>query len=439
MDDGTQARAAAVVADLAERLADPGSVAERATAPGNRRPVPGHGRVPIWGPMGLTDGYPAVALLYAELAHTDPAYRRVAHEYLTHAAAESGQARLSGLYNGPLALAFAASCAARPGEYNKILTSIDEHLAVQVPARLRPEWERIEAGIPGAPFETYDVIGGVAGVGRHLLDRDTGPARSALVEILAFLVALARPLAGEHAALPGWWVPHTPHGEPLDGYGGHGNLGLAHGVAGPLALLALAWRGGVRVPGQDEAMARIAGWMHDWHRVDEAGAYWPSWVQREDVEAGSAGLPRSRTAWCYGVPGAARALQLAGMALDRPDWRRFAVDALRSTLTLPDEGHGVQDAGLCHGWAGLLHLTRLVARDADDAELTGAADRLAGQAVDLYDPQAAFGFRAATLHEQDWLDLPGFLEGSAGIALALHAYAADQPAASGWDAALLVR
>ncbi|MFD0480580.1 lanthionine synthetase LanC family protein [Nonomuraea thailandensis] len=151
------------------------------------------------------------------------------------------------------------------------------------------------------------------------------------------------------------------------------------------------------------------------------------------------GLPRSRTAWCYGVPGAARALQLAGMALDRPDWRRFAVDALRSTLTLPDEGHGVQDAGLCHGWAGLLHLTRLVARDADDAELTGAADRLAGQAVDLYDPQAAFGFRAATLHEQDWLDLPGFLEGSAGIALALHAYAADQPAASGWDAALLVR
>ncbi|MGI5292078.1 lanthionine synthetase C family protein [Nonomuraea polychroma] len=440
VDAGARARAAAVVADLVERLADPALVAERASAPDNTRSMPGGTRIPIWDPVSMTDGYPALALLYAELAHTDPAYRRVAHEYLTQAAAEAAQSQTLGLYSGYVALAFAASRAARRlGEYAKLLTPIDEHLAAWIPARLRPEWERIEAGRAGTTFVAYDVVGGVTGVGRHLLDRDAEPARSTLEEILTYLVALTRPIAGAPTVLPGWWVPETPHGEPVDGYGGHGNLGLAHGVAGPLALLALAWQAGVRVRGQDEAIARIAEWMLDWHRIDEGGAYWPGWVQREDLAAGSAGLTRGRSAWCYGVPGAARALQLAGMVLDRPGWHRFAVEAFRGTLTLPDDRHGVEDAGLCHGWAGLLHLTRLVARDADDAELARAADRLADRVLDLYDPQALFGFRAATQHAGETLDQPGFLEGAAGIALSLHAYACNQPAASGWDAALLVR
>ncbi|MGI5269162.1 lanthionine synthetase C family protein [Nonomuraea sp. CA-218870] len=434
----TRARAAAVVTDLARRLADPAFVAGRAAAPDNLRPTPDGAGLPIWEPVCLTDGYPAVALLYAELAHDDPACRRVAHAYLAQAAAQAAHAPLGGLYSGHTALAFAASRAARrPGEYARLRTSIDERLTAEVQARLRPEWQRIEDGRAGTSFAAYDVIGGVTGVGRYLLDVE--PARAVLEEILAYLVALSRPQKDGGTALPGWWVSHTPFGEWSDGYGGHGNLGLAHGAPGPLALLALAWRAGVRVPGQDEAMARIARWMLDWHDSDGAGTYWPGWVRREDLDGPPAELPRSRTAWCYGVPGAARALQLAGMALGRPDWCRFAVEALRGTLALPEEQHGVQDAGLCHGWAGLLHLTRLVARDADDAELAGAADRLAVRALDLYDPQAPFGFRAATQRHGTSVDLPGFLEGATGIALALHAYAGDRPAESGWDAALLVR
>lgn len=35
-------------------------------------------------------------------------------------------------------------------------------------------------------------------------------------------------------------------------------------------------------------------------------------------------------------------------------------------------------------------------------------------------------------------DRAGFLEGAAGIALALHGYANDEPAKTGWDTALLL-
>jgi hypothetical protein len=37
------------------------------------------------------------------------------------------------------------------------------------------------------------------------------------------------------------------------------------------------------------------------------------------------------------------------------------------------------------------------------------------------------------------LDLPGFLEGSSGIALALHTYATNHPPAGEWDTVLTLR
>ncbi|MGW1807070.1 lanthionine synthetase LanC family protein [Streptomyces sp. NPDC002078] len=46
--------------------------------------------------------------------------------------------------------------------------------------------------------------------------------------------------------------------------GGHGNFGLAHGIAGPLALLAMALRHGHAVPGQTQAIIRICDWLDRW-------------------------------------------------------------------------------------------------------------------------------------------------------------------------------
>ncbi|MFF4642871.1 hypothetical protein [Streptomyces sp. NPDC001389] len=53
--------------------------------------------------------------------------------------------------------------------------------------------------------------------------------------------------------LPGWWCAHDPHRFYTPG--GHGNFGMAHGIAGPLALLAQAPKRGVAVDGQREAIA----------------------------------------------------------------------------------------------------------------------------------------------------------------------------------------
>ena len=39
------------------------------------------------------------------------------------------------------------------------------------------------------------------------------------------------------------------------------------------------------------------------------------------------------------------------------------------------------DAGLCHGWAGMSHITRLMASDSDAADLSEAADGLARRVI----------------------------------------------------------
>ncbi|TCO62193.1 lanthionine synthetase C family protein [Actinocrispum wychmicini] len=404
-------RAEAVVEDVARRLADPAVVAAVtiALSPGR------------WAALSLSDGYPATALLFAELAHQDPAYRAVAHQHLAIGSA-AGNASTRGLYVGAGALAFAAARAAgKAGAYADMLSTLDHHLAMWVARKLRPEWERMSAGRPGTEFATYDVVTGVTGVGRHLLDRGALESTQA---VLRYLVTLTEPVG----RLPGWWAVHPP--TVADPGGGHANTGLAHGIAGPLALISIAWAHGVRVPGQDAAAERIVDWLLTWSDTDENGRYWPYGLDTAELAARPKRLRPARSAWCYGTPGIARALHLAGTAFDRPEWTDEAVGALQAMLLRPLHSHAVTDAGLCHGWAGLLHLVLGTGRDTGAPELLAAADRIAARVLEVYDPDSAFGFRVDGTD-----DTAGFLEGAAGVALALLGWLGEPR--SGWDAALL--
>lgn len=49
--------------------------------------------------------------------------------------------------------------------------------------------------------------------------------------MLAYLVSLSRPVHIAGGELPGWWSAVVPDGEEMAA--GHGNNGMAHGIAGP--------------------------------------------------------------------------------------------------------------------------------------------------------------------------------------------------------------
>ncbi len=281
----------------------------------------------------------------------------------------------------------------------------------------------------------FDALQGLAGYGAYLLRRDPGSA--VVRDILEYLVRLTEPITLQGLTLPGWWTPSGPSGRAEDRFpGGHSNNGLAHGIAGGLSFLSLAERRGTTVPGQHDAIRRICSWLDQWRLVTDRGPAWPYWVTRADLQAGQAAWPGpARPSWCYGTAGLARAQQLAALALGDPGRQVMAEDALARALTDPAQLAATTDSSLCHGYAGLAHIACLCAADA----VTPASRELRDIIPRLLDAVHAPGTdpedtAAALLTGPD----PGFLDGAAGVALAVLAPATARLPRTAWDACLLI-
>ena len=412
--------------DIADRLA---TVAEL-EAPSIGPPA---GENRAWHPMSLADGYPGLALVFAGSPDRDD--RSIGHRLLRRGLS-AGQPAHESLFRGRPAVAFAARVLAQaPRDYAKLLASIDDAVAGLADGLLTHEEDRLAAGRPGARMRCYDVSFGLTGLGRLFL---TEPVRRPLLDrVLSYLVRLTEPVTPGVRSVPGWWTPDPAVlASPLDTPRGHLNPGLAHGVAGPLALLALARLAGAEVKGQAEAAARIAEWLLARRGHDRYGPFWPAVIPLEHEESGSvAGLPPSRVAWCYGAPGIARALQLAARAFGEPGWEHAALSTLGAALVRPWAATGIRDASLCHGSAGVLHIVRLVDRDASSPGLLGAdeaVDQLSEHVRLFADAGSRFGVLTTPV------GAAGLLEGAAGVVLAARGGPAAPPTSLGWDSALLL-
>ncbi|WP_019629315.1 lanthionine synthetase C family protein [Actinomadura atramentaria] len=346
--------------------------------------------------QALSEGALGVALLHIERGdHT--AAKRLLAMAVTDGVSVGANASL---FHGAPALEFVLRCAQRTDL--TLQNAVDRVVAARLAAALR----RREAGrLPH--LAEFDLIRGLTGLGALLLSR---PSRSGLIEeVLTALVSLARPVESDGRLLPGWWSADGPGHEPI--VGGHSNNGMAHGIAGPLALLSLATGQGVEVEGQLAAIDRFAGWL------DRYGAsYWTTRDQITDGEPAPS-IPL-RPSWCYGALGVVRALQLAAIALDDSARRQAAED--RALAALTDTGHLnlITDVSLCHGWAGVLTVTRSIAADSRTPHRFAAHIEYLRRRVDS---------------EIGALTKPGFLEGRAGARLAL-----DGTDATGWTRALLI-
>lgn len=371
---------------------------------------------PPWRGQSLADGAAGIALLHIERALTGAGEWAPAQRWLRTAVASPVAATDdAGLFLGLPALAFTLHAAAADGSdrYTRTISTVDKAVTVLAHRRVDAALARIHRGAP-ASFREYDVISGLAGIGAHLL-RHT-PHSDALPRVLAYLVRLTEPLRVDGESLPGWWVAHDP--DLSEDVGGHANFGMAHGIAGPLALLALAYRGGVTVDRHVEAIERIHAWYDAWRRDHPNGPWWPQWITRAELRSGNlAQQGPGRPSWCYGAPGVARALQLAAIVTANTTRQQLAEQALADCLANPAQLDRLSDAGLCHGTAGLVQIARCTAADAASANLSA-----------LVPDHLLTRHEASTAH--------GLLDGAAGYALACRSTA--HPPLSGWDACLLI-
>jgi hypothetical protein len=372
-------------------------------------------------PHSLAAGAAGIALLHIERAHTQSGSWSTAHRWLTAATAGDLHAdHTASLFHDVPALAFVLHAATRGAAgYQAARQTLDAATLALTRARLDAAHARIDRGErPG--FREYDLIQGLTGLGAYHLHRQ--PQHPITTAVLTYLVRLTDPLP---QGLPGWWTNHGPYNQPPHEYpGGHGNLGLAHGIAGPLALLALALRQGVVVYHHADAISRICTWLDHWQQRRSNAAWWPQWITLEEAHADvSRWRHPPRASWCYGTPGIARACQLAGIATNDLHRQRMAERALLACLRDQGQVAQITEPGLCHGAAGLLHTSHRMAHD----DPSGAI------ADDVPDLTALLIQRTATT------DVPNeFLDGSAGIALALNAVGMGRQPVSAWDRCLLL-
>lgn len=397
---------AEIAEDCTGRLTDQARLdaGMKATAKQTRFPEVHH-----WNPLSLSFGDAGLALMCLTMDESRGLERptAVTHRFIARAAQGLGAGVPSlNLFGGVPGFAGVMALAGTHGDYQDALSRLDTMLG-----------ERLTAGLR-ADGLSYDLISGLAGWGAWLrLRPGARDLRDAVVDaVVDRLDALAgyRGLIRFPSAAPG----------ALPAPFGYLDCGMAHGVAGMLALLALYALDGHPLDARGRrAMSEAAHWLAARAVIDSSGVYWPR-VARLDAYGSFIPGPVGPPGWCYGSAGTARAMWLAGRALDDGDHQLIAIRALQTSLN-PAQLARLTTPTLCHGLAGLLLITMICAGETGDELLLASADTVARALLRQYDGTSLFGYRDVEIGGGP-VDSPGFLSGAAGIVSVLAAASAQQ-------------
>jgi lantibiotic modifying enzyme len=392
----------------------------------------------LWGGASFSNGFTCLAHLYLYIARSihGLGWEETAHKYLRMSAQITQEIPLMGpsLFGGTsgFSMVVSAFCEDEP-RYQQTHERILVDMAKQI---LAFPWKREPSGVASSD---YDVIGGAAGILGTLvaLQSPVDIVQDSMQTLLHFLVWLS---GEDELGRKNWFT--SPEYFPLERYrerypDGYFNLGLAHGIPGPLAALSLAWQAGYRVPGQREAIEQLSHWIVAHQVQDVWGINWPSGVPLAESHSPElwSQLQPSRTAWCYGAPGVASALWLAGDALEDEALHRIAVEGIEAVLRRPIPMRDIDSPTICHGIAGLLAICLRFAHVSQSKLIKEHVTHLTNQLLDACGPQLPLGVQDEE-SKGLFVDDPTFLTGAAGVAMVLAATATTvEPK---WDRALLI-
>lgn len=403
--------------------------------PSNIHPDPIFLGMQHWSDLNFVEGYPSLLIFYATLNElsVDRKWDQVVHNYvlkIKESLESFGIIKSSSMYGGLAGVCFAiylASC--NETRYMRLLNKIEIVLLTQVEKDyLIPLKEKLKNGDP-CPPELYELIQGLAGIGLYALKRRNDSTMNNLIhEIIHLLNKVTQPISVRGAQVPGWYVPQESLflQEDRNCYPqGNFNMGLAHGITGVLSFLSIAKLNGVEVDGQMEAIESICLWLQSKRQNLNGLFFWKGHISFED-EINHTMIQDSniynRDGWCYGTPGVARSLYLAGKALNRHDIKQFALDSFCSLFHRPLETLLLTGPIICHGMAGLLLITHFMFQDSQDLFLQTQIKRLKNILWSSYNSKSCFGFCDYLPNNKgEYIETQkaGLLEGAAGVWLTL--------------------
>ncbi|WP_242307533.1 lanthionine synthetase C family protein [Bacillus cereus group sp. BfR-BA-01331] len=441
--EGLESKIENIILGITNIMKDPEYVKGIVTNRGNVMHLLNQEIIP-WEEGSLSTGYPSICLLLGELSehYSNDKWDQIAHNYvlkINEYLAEKGMTSTS-IFQGLAGIGLAVTALSKGfTRYQNFIEQINEIIIKQINLMLPLYYERLEAN--NLKMSDYDVISGLTGVGRYLLfykERE----RDSLEKILSFLIKMTQDKKINGHLAPGWYT--SSENQFLDHEkklypNGNFNLGLSHGITGPLALLAQSLENGIEVTGHKEAITKIADWIIQFKIETEKGLFWSFRVDWEEFIAGKGKKENiSRAAWCYGTPGVARTIYLAGKALGNQEYIDVSLKALDDIFKLERNEWGLYSPTFCHGFAGLLHILNLMYIDTKEPNFKEYIMELLEMILEKFDKDSNFGFYNYEL-DKDKINSSiniGLIEGVSGILLVLLGLL--KPIRTNWDAAFLL-
>lgn len=415
MSSHLKAQSAQISRSIAERVANLSYIESIVKKPENVSPS--RGEAP-WNPASLADGIPGIWVLFAEWDHLEPEkeWKTLIHQHvlsLTRGLAFSTP-DLS-LFAGITGLAYGLLLASdNRTNYKQARANLNHYIARHL----------VSTELEVARWKSLEVVHGFSGAGRYILECSEDEGIRDIVEpFFAMLIAEVNSSMKDISCGQSEMV----------------QLGIAHGLAGILALFITALHEGCKVDGLQSVINNIANYLTKQVRRDRFGLYWPISSDRYFLLKDGEEETREIEGWCHGTLGIAVTLLRAGIICDNDHWAAVAKEAASSAFRLGDHELNSMTPSFCHGLAGLLQLSNSIyALSGGNNEAAMFSDIVADKLVNRFDESVPFGYQ--DMEDRLSLDNPGLLQGAVGIALSLLDYGRrDDPQYSGkWRELFLI-
>ncbi len=275
----------------------------------------------------------------------------------------------------------------------------------------------------------YDYLHNAGGIALYFLSRESSPSSNAYLEEYVDILA-------DHSVVDNQgvkWISevHGKDNEKAKVY----NLSLSHGIASIVAILSKIYQRGINKEKTEMLLNGAINYiLANQFSIASSNSYFPNNISLD----GDKGVS-SRLAWCYGDLGISVALWNASKVLEDKELENESLKILLHASKRRDlQKNYVIDAGLCHGTAGIAHIFNRMYINTGREEFKDALEYWFDETLKMarFEDGLA-GFKAWWTEKYGgWVNQKGFLEGIAGIGLALISAISDiEPA---WDECLLL-
>jgi lantibiotic biosynthesis protein len=274
----------------------------------------------------------------------------------------------------------------------------------------------------------YDYLHGSLGIGLYYLNRSSNPKTQLYITRLVDELEKGGKCFPDSIA----WESEISNETNARGY----NLGMSHGIASIISVLSLFYKANVQCEKTNLLVKRSVNFLLQSKQENKLpGSCYPRWINKNGYPVGNLG----RLSWCYNDLGISMALWNAGKIFNNDLWKQEAVATLLNTTKTTDlVKAGVNDAGLCHGAAGIAHIYNRAFKYTGVEKFKESAVYWFEQSLKMAvfeDGLAGYKTFASSKYGGMYNNY-GFLEGIAGIGLAM--ISAVSEIVPDWDSALLL-